>query len=215
MKKYLFLFLLSACTCLLWGQKKADGKFAYGGFSGGMLLHSGYVWSGSFTLVNAAGQPEKRVNRGFPFGMGGMLRFRFGKHFRIGGQGYVTTLYLPKGSYCQTGWGGLLADWVWHRGKVSPFAGVSLGGGSQKLLILPSDHKNGNLSDGVLFEKYTFLLADPFIGIEIRVSGKLCLVFKADYLLNLTRWKDNFTTGPRLYFGVLFYTLSQKKTHEN
>ena len=43
-------------------------------------------------------------------GIGGVIRLHFGENFRVGSEGYVSTLtQLDNGSYLKYGWGGTVA----------------------------------------------------------------------------------------------------------
>ena len=47
----------------------------------------------------------------------------------------------------------------------------------------------------------------PFVGMEVSLTPKLCLVVKADWLLNATCRQSDFSSGLRLYVGILFNRL--------
>ena len=51
-------------------------------FDGGMMIHTGYL-HGNLTALNHKAE-------GMTFGLGGVLRYHLGNHFRLGGEGYVT-----------------------------------------------------------------------------------------------------------------------------
>ena len=51
---------------------------------GGMMVHTGYL-HGDLTALNHKAE-------GMTFGLGGVLRYHLGNHFRLGGEGYVSTL---------------------------------------------------------------------------------------------------------------------------
>ena len=44
----------------------------------------------------------------------------------------------------------------------------------------------------------------PFAGVEVAVNRKVNVVFKADWLLNVTNPEDDFVSGPRIYVGFMF-----------
>ena len=116
------LFLLSS-TLGLHAQK------IYRGFDGGMMLHTGYLYG---SLAEGAYSVK-----GAPFGVGGAIRVHLGAHFRLGGEGYVSSLKINgNDSYLKYGWGGLLADayTVWER--FQPYVGVTLGGGAMTTLLM-------------------------------------------------------------------------------
>ena len=102
-----------AVLCLLLSvAATGQGKKLFRGFDGGMMVHTGYL-SGK---LDAIGYEAK----GAPKGIGGVIRFHLGEHFRVGSEGYVSTLgQLGNGSYLKYGWGGLLADVYTVRGGFS------------------------------------------------------------------------------------------------
>ena len=92
----------------------AQEKKLFNGFDGGMMVHTGYL-KGNFQ------QLEHPVS-GMPFGIGGVIRAHLGNHWRIGGEGYVSTLKQSgNGSYVKYGWGGLLGDFYWVIGRFVPY----------------------------------------------------------------------------------------------
>ena len=62
----------------------AQDQKAIRGFDGGMMLHSGYI-SGN---LDGIGYKAK----GAPKGIGGVIRMHLGDHFRVGTEGYVSTV---------------------------------------------------------------------------------------------------------------------------
>jgi len=208
--KYRFfsLCLLFSLASNAFAENKNASKLAYSGFSGGMMLHTGFVQSRDFAFYNSNGTVRETAKlQGAPFGIGGAIRLHFGEHLRVGSEGYVSTLTYGKNhSYSSVGWGGLLADCAWHINSWTPFVGGTIGGGSVKNLTLleptPDDFKLENNSTS--YRKYTFMALTPFVGVEYAMTEKVHLVLKVDYLLNLTNWQDDFATGPRVYFGFMF-----------
>jgi hypothetical protein len=192
--------------CICADAEEKRGKMAYSGFSGGMLLHLGYVESGDFTLTNSTTQFSKSLKlKGLAFGIGGQARVHFGKHLRIGSEGYVTEHKYANNSYVSIGWGGFLADCAWQTGKFLPFVGATFGGGSQKNITNFSEPKNDyNFEENVSYRKYGFLCAVPFAGAEYALNKKIHLMFKVDYIFNISNRQDDFTTGLRCYLGFTF-----------
>ena len=69
-------------------------------FDGGMMVHTGCL-HGNIKALNYEA-------KGPTFGLGGVLRFHLGNHFRVGGEGYVSTMHqMGNGSYICTSWGGI------------------------------------------------------------------------------------------------------------
>ena len=90
-------------------DKEREGKPAYEkrqggyrGFSGGMMLHTGYVGSKDLNITSLQGTVHKQKVGGAPVGIGGAIKLMFGRHFRIGAEGYVSTLYY--GRHDRTRW---------------------------------------------------------------------------------------------------------------
>lgn len=197
--------LVSALVSAVSAGAQDKGRFAYRGFCGGMMLHSGYVRSGNFHVTGNSGDVKELSMSGMPSGIGGAVRFMFGEHLRIGSEGYVSK--LTSGEYdsrIETGWGGFLADCVWQLRKCRVFAGGTVGGGSQTGTIILSPAGNDYKADEIAFRKYRFMALAPFAGVEISLTPKMDIVLKADWLLSLSRKEDDFVSGPRLYLGFMF-----------
>ncbi len=181
---------------------------AFSGYSGGMMIHSGYVSAGNVTFTPPnGGVPVTAKISGLPLGIGGALKIHFGKHLRIGTEGYSSNLrYGKNGSYEHTGWGGLLVDGVLPLGRWFPFAGITLGGGGVKNVTALQDTTGDfALDDGTTsYRKYTFMALAPFIGVEYALTARIHLVLKADWLLDATSRQSDFVRGPRVYFGFMF-----------
>lgn len=206
-------FLAAALLLSGTADAKSDGKekkspFAFSGYSGGMMVHSGYVSSSQVTFTHGDGSQAAAVRmRGMPLGIGGMLKIHLGNHLRVGTEGYSSNLrYGRNGSYSHTGWGGLLVDWIIPLGKWMPFAGITVGGGGVKnVTVLGDTTEDFILDDGTTsFRKYAFMAIAPFAGVEYALTGRVHVVFKADWLLDVTSGQPDFVQGPRLYLGFVF-----------
>ena len=80
--KYRFfsLCLLFSLVSNAFAENKNASKLAYSGFSGGMMLHTGFVQSGEVTILNSDGTIREITQlQGAPFGLGGAIRFHFGE----------------------------------------------------------------------------------------------------------------------------------------
>ena len=116
--KVLFICLLFACgACAQVSEGIAKNK-VYQGFSGGMMLHTGYLFGQD---GNAPKTADGRLcsPQGALFGIGGALRVHLWKYLRTGFEGFVSTMpsaitdcrdVLKNGSYVRVGCGGVLAD---------------------------------------------------------------------------------------------------------
>jgi hypothetical protein len=191
--------LILAAICLLVAfSASAQEKQSVRGFDGGMMVHTGYLQGN----LDEIGYNAK----GMPMGIGGVIRLHLGEHFRVGSEGYVSSLgQRGNGSYLKYGWGGILADFYTVLGKFQPYAGITLGGGSMTTLLMMEEPASPWAPiDGTRFHKQGFMAIDPFIGCDFIVSGPMHLTLKMDYLCALSESKL-LPNGPRIYFGFLFY----------
>lgn len=169
------------------------------GYDGGMMLHTGYLLG---TIPEISHQAE-----GMPFGIGGAIKFHLGKHFRIGSEGYVSTLkQLNNGSTIKFGWGGILADCRFDCGLLMPYFGVTVGGGARvSSLMLEGNISDWEKEESFIFNKQKFLAVAPFIGTDFVVTPKFHLTLKVDCLNAINKDGIILPTGPRIYFGFLMY----------
>ena len=65
----------------------AQEKKAIKGFSGGMMVHSGYQFGGDNPYNLDISSPT--------FGIGGCAKLHLTKHFRTGFEGYFSTAHMP------------------------------------------------------------------------------------------------------------------------
>lgn len=214
-------------------KKNSDGVRIITGFSGGMMIHGGYLFSdspdkvfsntglGSLTYVK--GLPTD----GFCYGFGGTLRLHLINHIHLGGEGFVSTMPLMKtGSNVRTAWGGANCDFYTNWGKVRPLVGLTVGGGAMRRLYVPQQDAGTDYATtdstyyNASYVRTPFFLLDPYIGIEIGLTNHIALIVRLDYMLsfgtsnsrlaNNVTW-SNFMTpgGPRLYVGVMFGRLKR------
>ena len=177
---------------------QAQGKKLFNGFDGGMMVHSGY-------LTGSIG-PGVIPAKGLPTGIGGVIRLHAGNHLRVGSEGYVSTLaQRGNGSYVKYGWGGILADVRMVLGKVMQYAGLTVGGGSATTLLMEETPKvDWDPINGTIYHKQGFMALCPFAGCDFLVSEAMHLTLKADWL-NCLGHDVSVPSGPRIYFGFLFY----------
>ncbi len=189
--------LILACL-LLTLTASAQEKKLIRGFDGGMMLHTGFLKG----TLDPIGYDAK----GAPMGIGGAIRLHLGEHFRVGGEGYISTLnQRGNGSYLKYGWGGLLADVYTVVGRLQPYAGLTLGGGAMTtLLMMENPASDWAPIDGTRYHRQGFMAIDPFVGCDFIVSGPMHLTVKLDYLCALSQSRL-LPHGPRIYFGFLFY----------
>lgn len=168
------------------------------GYSGGMFVHTGYQSGGD--------NPYAYEPSGATFGIGGLVKLQFGKHFRLGAEGYFSSMGLMKnGSFNKLFWSGPLCDWVWKCGKFYPYIGATVGGGMETAYYMFEGDKNDWLPETeAVFHKQPFFAADPFVGVEYAVGKAFRLSLKADWLLAFNSEGLNRPMGPRIYFGFIF-----------
>ena len=182
------------------GRTGTESKFIKG-FSGGMLVHTGYV----FGCDNPYGLNINNAT----FGIGGCAKLHFSKHFRAGFEGYFSNADLNKGvtsgSHNKLFWAGALADWFWTIGRFTPYAGITLGGGQEtSFYMFEGDEHDWALERKVVLREQAFFAIDPYIGVEYAVGTALRLTLKADWLSAINSDGLNRPTGPRIYFGIIF-----------
>lgn len=210
MRKILLFFLI-AIGLPLWGQ--TDSSRVYQGFSGGMMIHTGYLFSQDKNApcdANGKSYSPQGVN----FGLGGAIRVHLLKHLRIGGEGCVSTMNrgttdcrerLQSGSYIRTGWGGALADAYWQCGKIWPYMGGTIGGGAMRALyIIEGNENDWQEEQRSIFHKQSFFCVDPYVGFDWCMSEKVHMTFRMDWLIALHKRQLVLPTGPRLYIGFMF-----------
>lgn len=206
-KKYFIAALLA--TLVSYSALSQEG-LKYRGFSGGMMVHTGYLQSNSFDLQTIQGNyiTTSKVE-GMPFGIGGAARLHFGKHLRVGGEGYVSNLrYGVKGTTSSVSWGGVLVDCVWPLGRWWPFAGLTVGGGAVEHIVLQAEPAIDFVAESnATYREYSFMALAPMVGIEYALSEKIHFTFKMDYVINLSNPQADFPSGPRFFLGFMFYRL--------
>ena len=171
------------------------------GFSGGMMVHTGYLWGGDGMLEYSPQGPT--------FGIGGVARAHLTEHLRTGFEGYFSNMGLDQnvasGSYNKLFWVGALFDCFWKSGKCYPYVGTSIGGGSETAFYMFEGNQNDWLPEAnVVLHKQPFLAIDPFIGCDFAVTDGLRLTVKADWLMAINSDGLNRPLGPRVYFGFIF-----------
>lgn len=202
--RHIVLFLFS--FCLLSAAAAQEGNSVVQGFSGGMMVHAGYL---SGTNGNAPVGFQ-----GVSSGMGGALRVNVGRFFRVGMEGYVSTLgsgcsdakeFLSAGSYIRTGQGGLLVELCRREGRWWPFVGVSLGGGAMKgLYIVEGDQSDWEAEGCVVYNRQPFVYVAPSVGTDYCVTPKIHLTIRADWSMALHDGTLIRPTGARMFVGVMF-----------
>ena len=165
-------------------------------FDGGMMVHTGYLNGNIKALDYDAKGPT--------FGLGGVLRFHFGKHFRVGGEGYVSTMrQMGNGSYIRTSWGGLIVDAYWRFGRWQPYVGFTVGGGkTSTLLIFDGSADNWTPESHAVLHNESFFFVNPNIGVEFALTQAIHLTLKVDRIFPLS--PTEMPTGARFYLGILF-----------
>lgn len=190
--KKIKIILLAAILILA----KTSGAQNHQLFDGGMMVHTGYMHA----TLNALGYEAKGMN----IGLGGIVRFHVGNHFRIGGEGYVSTLHQMKnGSYVRTGCGGMVADAYWRLGRWIPSLGVTIGGGkATTLLVFDGSADDWEAESEVVFHKTPFFFVSPNIGVEFVITEAVHLTLRVDRQFPIS--KKEIPSGVRFYIGFVF-----------
>ena len=248
MKKSLIIIVLALLPLSLMAQeqesagtqqakKERSSSKVFTGFSGGMLLHGGYLFADDPTKVfSNTGLGSFDYVKGLPksglcYGLGGALRCHLINHIHLGAEGYVSTMPLMgTGSNVRTAWGGVLCDIYGNWGKFRPMIGMTVGGGAMKRLYVPDQEAveySGTATDTTIYNssyvKTPFFCIDPYVGFEVGFGNHIALLIRIDYMLPFNihnkglsevgkevTW-ENFVkpSGPRLYVGVMFGRLKR------
>lgn len=198
----ILLVLVAFVQSVVAAGGSGSNPLAYKGFSGGMMLHAGWVQRGDMVVGFA---PAQRL-RGVPMGIGGALKVRFGDHLRVGTEGYTSSLgYGEWGSSLSIGWGGLLVDYTFKVGKFLPYIGATIGGGVVENLTLSSEPAMDILPEAnISYRNYGVGVLVPFAGVEYGLTERMSLTFKADYMFSLSATEFDFPSGIRCYIGFMF-----------
>ena len=211
--KLLTICLLCASAVFAQVSEGLEKNNVYQGFSGGMMLHTGYLF-GKDANAPIASDGRSTSPQGALFGIGGALRVHLWKYLRTGFEGFVSTMpsqmtdchnLLQPGSYVRVGCGGVLADCCWRMDKAWPYIGGVIGGGSMKgLYILEGDQKSWSQDENSTFHKQSFFYVTPYVGCDYCLTRKVHITFRLDWMLAIHKNELVMPTGPRLYFGFMF-----------
>ena len=180
---------------------RAEEKKVIKGFSGGMMVHTGYQFGGDNPFNLNISSPT--------FGIGGCAKLHLTKYFRTGFEGYFSSASISKGvqsgSYNKLFWTGALAELYMQKGKILPYAGVTVGGGMEtSFYMFKGDKHDWSIEQESVLHKQPFFVMDPYVGVEYAVGKALRLTLKADWLVAINSDGLNKPMGPRVYFGFIF-----------
>ena len=206
-KKIIFIPFLVFIFFFLYSQETINSKkWGYNGYSGGMFVHTGYVQSRFFPILDFQDNLIDIQIKGAVFGLGGKMGIFLNKHFRVGAEGYFSSCkYDANKNSCRIGWGGITFDLLYPVKKWSPFLGVTVGGGSSANLIFIEKHNNNKSATPVVHYKIPLCIINPAVGVEFFASNRISLLLKMDYMLNVYKRNSAYPHGPRFYLGVHFY----------
>lgn len=187
--------------CTEKGSESVSDKKVIKGFCGGMMIHSGYQFGGD--------NPRGFEPNGVTFGLGGVAKLQFTKHFRAGFEGYFSSVGLRKevlnGSHNKIFWSGALVDWFCQQGRFYPYAGVSVGGGMETSLYMFDGNKHDwEPEEEIIYRKQPFGYIDPFVGCDFAAGKAIRLTLKADWIMAFNNEGLNRPLGPRIFLGVIF-----------
>lgn len=209
MRQRLLLFLL---CCPLWVFAAKDSTAIFQGYSGGMMVHAGYLFGDNPAAALPSG--KSLSSQGLTAGIGGSLRINLKRHLRVGCEGFVSTMnsqltnqrnYLQSGSYVRTGWGGVLADACWRGERFWPFVGGSVGGGAMHTLAVAEGSEEDWLpEESAVLHKQSFMYINPYAGIDFCLTPRVHVCLRVDWMLAFAKQSIVYPTGPRLYVGFMF-----------
>ena len=194
-------------------QTVQGGEKAYQGFSGGMMVHTGYLFATDPAAPKDA-DGRSYSPQGATFGIGGCARVHLFKHLRTGVEGFVSTMpstvtdrhdVLRSGSYVRMGFGGVMADACWRLEKIWPYVGATIGGGVMRsLYLLDGDERTWDKHEDSYVHKQSFFYVTPYAGIDYCLTANVHLTFRVDWMLAIRHNDLLFPTGPRVYIGFMF-----------
>lgn len=204
MKRRIALITILALLCsgaAAQDSTEEKGNKIIKGFSGGMMVHTGYL--------SGCDNPYDYDAAGATFGIGGVAKIHLSRQFRVGFEGYFSSMGLHEnivsGSFNKLFWTGVLADRFWKFGRIYPYVGATVGGGMETTFyIFEGDKQDWLPEPEAVYHKQPFFAVDPFIGVEYKVGAALRLTLKADWLLAINSDGLNRPMGPRIYFGCIF-----------
>ena len=189
-----------------------DKTPVFQGYSGGMMLHAGYLFGKNPSAILPSG--ESISPQGLTTGIGGSLRINLWKHLRVGCEGYVSTMkcgvtdmkdVLQSGSYVRTGSGGVIADACWRMEKVWPYIGAAVGGGAMRTLsLVDGTEEDWQPEELAMLTKQGFGYVNPYVGIDWCMTKRVHLTLRMDWMLALADKQLVLPTGPRFFFGFMF-----------
>lgn len=190
--------LLLVCAGSTAAQPPQDKALFRNSFGGGMMLNAGWLFGDIEQLQYEAG--------GFTTGIGGQVKVGLGEHFRIGSEGYVLSApRMGNGSYIELGWGGVLADFCWRKGRFIPYLGFTVGGGSRKVFLMFEGSGSDWLPEGkTFFNRQAFMAIAPFAGMEFALTESMHLNFNLQWLNALSSSGRLLPSGPCLQVGFSF-----------
>ena len=173
-KGFAVSLLIFACAALALMPAAAENKMKYNGYSGGMMLHTGYVFFGKYLRVGTEGYSTT------------LYYGQKGSYATIGWGGLLADCAFTKDR---------------HTFFVGATVG---GGAFRNLTLTEPMHHDWEVENNVSYRKYAFMAVTPFVGYEWAMTQKIHLALKLDYLLNVSNPQPDFITGPRLYIGFMF-----------
>ena len=195
------LIVTALLTLAVLSSASAEEKKLIKGFSGGMMVHTGYQYGCDNPYGLDISSPT--------FGIGGCAKLHLTDHFRTGFEGYFSSAPVKSGvesgSYNKLFWTGVLADFFWKTGKFVPYIGATVGGGMEtSFYLFEGDKHDWEIEARAVLHKQPFVAIDPYVGVEYQVGKALRLTVKTDWMFAINSDSLNQPMGPRFYFGFIF-----------
>lgn len=200
------LVAVSMCALLAMECYAQESTKVINGFSGGMMLHAGYLMGQN---SEAPVHPQ-----GLTTGIGGAMHIGLFRHLRLGVEGFSSTQdaqhtdcrdLLAPGSYLRSGYGGFSVSGIWQCKRIFPYVGATCGGGSAHTLMLQDGSQEDWESERIaLLNKQGFVYIMPYVGADYALTPSIHLTFRADWQVAFDKGKLLYPTGPRAYVGFMF-----------
>ncbi len=177
----------------------------YTGYTGGMMVHLGYAYGG---VLSPVGHGDIKV-QGLSTGIGGRIVFGLGQNFRIGSEGYVSTINYGEKRKASIGWGGVTMDYGWQRGRWRPYIGTSIGFGTYENMTAVNTPLNDNTPQEIVWHEYSVVLVNPFVACEYNITQRIKACARLEWMTSPVAQSGivgfgDFSTGPRLLIGFMF-----------
>ena len=187
---------LYSCAVALFLASSPRADAADARFGGGMGAHFQYA-----DMESGAGRLK-----GLAWGLGGILHYRFGNHFRVGSMGSTWHLSYSTpglaGSYQDFGYGGLTAEFCLRVKTGWAAIGIMAGGGRGTNLNVRSRAPGDSIT--ARYSSFSAMVAAPTLSYEHSLTKVISVLVLVDYLIAIHDGSVQPLGSPGLRLGFVF-----------